>query len=421
MKHFGKTLTFISLVILLLLISAGSASGKILFNDTMAQGDGYQINNYVIDVAEVFPDYDSATLHVYEGKNKNPTYDKMLSVGSSFKFSIEGENVEVTLISVHSGIVPRTRLLITVTDGSFINSKTLGLVSGGHTEAAFSGTPVLEITKTVEPVSIGVGDTVTVKVTVKNTGDDKAIRVLFSDPTTAKFILQQTYVAPTGPISTIEKGEESLPIYTYTLKATEAGTFTLTPTTAVYTNSIGDNLPQVSSNTPTIIVEDSSKKANLDVTLVVDKYTVDRRGNLQGTIRIKNIGESSASAVTVNLAVPSGLKYSGGDSAIEIISGVPTIYMESFGVQQEKEISFNLKAMDEGTYTLSTQNSYRFSDGINPAPQVASSTSTTNAIYVKKGKYDYLLEQPVYVYLAPLLVIGAVAGWLFYRHRQYKF
>jgi uncharacterized repeat protein (TIGR01451 family) len=419
MKHFGKTFTFISLAVLLLLISAGSASGKILFNDTMAQGDGYQINNYVIDVAEVFPDYNSATIHVYEGKSKNPTYDKMLSVGSSFKFPIEGENVEVTLISVHSGIVPRARLLITVTDGSFINSKTLGVVSGGHTEAEFSGTPVLEITKTADPDKVGSGDVVTVQVSVKNTGDDKATKVIFSDPTPAKFVLQQTLIAPTGQIS-LDKGETRL-IYTYTIKATESGTFVLNPTTAIYSNSIGDDLPQASSNTPTIIVEDSSKKANLDVTLVVDKYTVDRRGNLQGTIRIKNIGESSASAVTVNLAVPSGLKYSGGDSAIEIISGVPTIYMESFGVQQEKEISFSLKAMDEGTYTLSTQNSYRFSDGINPTPQVASSTSVTNAIYVKKGKYDHLLEQPVYIYLLPLLVIGAVAGWLFYRHRQYKF
>jgi uncharacterized repeat protein (TIGR01451 family) len=419
MKHFGKTLTFISLAVLLLLISAGSASGKILFNDTIAQGDGYQINNYVIDVAEVFPDYASATLHVYEGKSKTPTYDKMLSVGSSYKFSIEGENVELTLISVHSGIVPRAKLLITVTDGSFINSKTLGVVSGGHNEAEFSGTPILEIIKTVDLDKIGAGDTVTVQVSVKNTGDDKATKVIFSDPTPAKFVLQQTLISPTGQIS-LDKGETRL-IYTYTLKATESGTFVLSPTTAIYSNSIGDDFPQASSNTPVITVEDSSKKANLDITLAVDKYTVDRRGDLQGTIRIKNIGESSASAVTVNLIVPTGLKYSDGDSGIEIISGVPTIYMESFGIQQEKEISFSLKAMDEGTYTLSTQNSYRFSDGVDPTPQIASSTSVTNAIYVKKGKYDHLLEQPVYIYLIPLLVIGVIAGWLFHRHRQYKF
>lgn len=419
MNHFGKTLTFMSLAVFLMLISAGDASGKILFNDTIAEGDGYQINNYVIDVVEVFPDYDSVTLQVFEGNSKTPAYDKLISVDSSFKFTLEGEDVEVTVISVHSGVVPRTKLLITVTDSSFINDKTLGVVSGGHSEAEFSGTPVLEMTKTVEPATIGIGDVVTVKVTVKNTGDDKATRVLFSDSTPAKFVLQQTLIAPTGQIS-LEKGETRL-VYTYTLKATEAGTFVFDPTTAIFSNSIDDDFPQASSNVPTIVVEDSSKKANLDVALVLDKYTVDRRGDIQGTIRLKNTGDSSASAVTVSLLVPSGLKLTDGDSSIEMISGVPTIYMESFGMQQEKEISFRLKALDEGTYTVSTQNSYFFNDGVNHELQSASSTSTTNSIYVKEGKYDYLLEQPVHVYLVPLLLIGILAGWFFYKHRQYKF
>ncbi|MCQ6961939.1 hypothetical protein PV02_01800 [Methanolobus chelungpuianus] len=419
MNHFGKTLTFMSLAVFLMLISAGGASGKILFNDTIAESDGYQINNYVIDVVEVFPDYDSVTLQVFEGKTKTPLHDKLISVGSSFKFTVEGETVEVKVISVHSGVVPRTKLLITVTDGSFINSKTSGVVSGGHTNAQFSGTPVLELTKTVEPANAGIGDILTVKVTVKNTGDDKATKVIFSDPAPAKFILQQTLIAPTGQIS-LEKGETRL-IYTYTMKATEAGTFLFEPTTAIFSNSIDDDFPQASSTIPTIVIEDSSKKANLDVTLVLDKYTVDRRGDLQGTIRVKNTGDSSASAVTINLLVPSGLKYAGGDSNIEIISEVPTIYMESFGMQQEKEISFSLKALDEGTYTLSAENSYRFNDGVSPNLQSASSTSTTNAIYVKEGKYDYLLEQPVHVYLVPLLLIGVLAGWFFYKHRQYKF
>lgn len=84
-------------------------------------------------------------------------------------------------------------------------------------------------------------------------------------------------------------------------------------------------------------------------------------------------------------------------------------------------MSFRLKARDEGTYTLSTQSSFRFNDGVTPTTQSASSTSVTNAIYVKKGKYDYLLEQPMYVYIVPLLVIGIVTGLLYYRHRQYKF
>jgi uncharacterized repeat protein (TIGR01451 family) len=419
MDHFGKTLTFMSLAVFLLLISAGSASGKTLFNDTIEEGDGYQINNYVIEVAEVVYEHEVATIHVYEDESKTPKYDQFLSLGDSFTFTIEGEDVEVTLISVYSGISNRARLSITITDASIINSKTLGEVDGGHTAAVFPKTPILEIIKTVEPDGIGIGDVVTVKVSVTNTGDGDAEKVIFSDPTPAKFVLQETLIAPTGQ-TTIKKGEMRL-IYVYTLRSTESGTFVFDPSTAIYSNSIDDEFPQASSNAPVIVVEDSSKKANLDVVLVLDKYTVDRRGNLEGTIRIKNTGASPASAVTVNLLVPTGLKYSEGDPGIEIISGVPTIYMESFGVQQEKEISFSLKAIDEGTYTLSTQSSYLFSDGINPNAQSASSASVTNAIYVKKGKYDYLLEQPMYVYIVPLLLIGIIAGQLYYRHRQYKF
>ncbi|MDK2833075.1 MAG: hypothetical protein PWP14_700 [Methanolobus sp.] len=419
MNHFGKTLTFMSLAVFLMLISAGGASGKILFNDTIDVGSGYQINNYFIEVADVIYSSEVATIYVYEGESKTPKYDKFLSVGDSFTFKVEGEDVKVNLVSVYSGLKGPAKLSITVTDSSFINTKTLGKVDGGHTNAVFPKTPVLDITKTVEPATMGVGDEVTIKVSVTNKGDGDAEKIIFSDPTPAKFVLQQTLIAPTGQ-TIITKGETRL-VYVYTLKATEAGTFVLNPTTAIYSNNVGDELPQASSNSPTVVVEDSSRKANLDVTVSLDKYTVDRRGNLQGTIRMKNIGESSASGVKISLLVPAGLKYVDGDSSIEIISGVPTIYMESFGMQQEKEIAFRLKAVDEGTYTVSTQNYYSFNDGVNPNLQSASSTSMTNAIYVKEGKYDYLLEQPVYVYLVPLLLIGILAGWFFYKHRQYKF
>ncbi len=419
MRDFKKVLTFMSLVVFVLSLSTGSASGKVLFNDTIAEGDGYQINDFVIDVAEVFPNYDSVTLHIFEGKSKDPVHDKLISVGSSFKFTIEGETVEITAQSVHTGIVPRASLLITISDGKFINSKTTGVVKGGHKEAVFAGTPVLEIIKTAEPENVNVGDMVTVKVTVRNTGDDKATKVIFSDPTPARFILQQTLISPIGQM-TIESGETRL-IYTYTLKATEPGIFVIDPATAIYSNNLGSELPQAISNAPSIAVEGSSKKANLEVQATFDKYTVDRRGDLQGTVKIKNSGGSSASGVKIALQVPAGLKYSSGDKNIEMLSGVPTIYLESFGVQQEKEIPFSIKAIDKGTYTITAQYSYNFNDGIDPTIQTVSSTYVTKEIFVKEGKYDYLLEQPLYVYLVPLLVIGVIAGWLFYRHRQYKF
>jgi len=421
MLNFRKTIILASLFLFFILVSAGGASGKVLYNDTISEGDGYQINDYVIDVAEVFPSQESAIIQIYEGDAKDPKYDKLISEDGSFEFEIEGEDVELTVISVYSGVIPQVKLLITVTDDDFINSRTLGVVDGGHSEAEFSGTPVIEITKTVEPSTVDVGDTVTVKISAKNTGDDKANKVVFTDNIPPKFILEQTFVSPSGQIS-LEEGETRL-VYTYVMKATEAGTYMFGPTTAIYSNSIDEDMPQASSNRPTVTVTGSSatKNASLDISMEVDKYTVDRNNDLQGIVRIKNTGDAPANAVTVKLIIPDGIEYVGGDSSIEVISGVPTIYLESFGVQQEKEVLFDLKAAEEGTYTLSAESSYLYNNGVDSQMQEASSSLVTNQIYVTKGKYDYLFEQPIYIYLIPLLLIGAVAGWVYHRHKQYKF
>ena len=133
----------------------------------------------------------------------------------------------------------------------------------------------------------------------------------------------------------------------------------------------------------------------LEFTTELDKYTVSRNEDIQGTIKIKNSGTTSATGVTVDIIVPDGLEFDGG-SGIETISGVPKIYLESFGVQQEKEYSFTLKAVEVGTYTISTEHSYLFDDGVNDQLQEVSSDSVTNTIHVAKGKYDHLFEPSLF-------------------------
>ncbi|MBN2110050.1 MAG: DUF11 domain-containing protein [Methanosarcinaceae archaeon] len=405
-----------------ILVSAGGASGKVLYNDTIDEGDGYQINDYVIDVAEVVPQHETVFINIYEGDSDDPRYEKLISVGSSFEFGLEGENVDITVISVYSSEIPRAKLAITITDDDIINSRTLGVVEGGHSEAELSTTPVLAINKVVDKSNMNVGDVVRVTVTVENTGDGDAFDVIFSDPPQEKFILVDDILGSPGKVD-ISIDDPVKKIYVYDMKATEAGTFSLNPTTAIFTNSIGESFPMASSNQPTVIVEGSADQvsASLEVEMELDSYTVDRNEDLHGTISIRNVGDAPASAVNINMIIPEGLEYKGDDPSIEIISGVPTVYLDSFGIQQEKEFSFKVKAKEVGTYTLSLENSYLYNDGINSRMQSASSDLMTNRIYVTKGKYDYLFEQPVYVYLVPLLIIGAIAGWIYHRHKQYKF
>ncbi len=402
------------------LAMAGNASAAVeLYNSTITTGDGYQINNFVIDVTDAFPSAESASFYVYN--NGNEVDDFLINEGDSYEFDFEDDGtIEVTLISVRSGTLPVVQISIVLSNYLMSDVYESGVIDGGHKYAVFSGTPELKITKTVDKSDLSVGDLVRVTVTVENVGDDKATEVIFQEPQQAKFLLYESFVSQTGQTS-VDVGE-SKTIFVYQLKATEAGTYPLSPTTASFSNTAGLDFPQASSNSPVVIVEagEDLVNANIEFTTTLDKYTVSRNDDIQGTIKIKNTGDTSATGVTVNIQVPEGLEFNGG-SGIETISGVPTIYLESFGVQQEKEFSFTLKAAEVGTYTISTQNSYLFNNGVDAQLQQVSSDSVTNKIFVVKGKYDHLFEQPIYVYLIPLVIIGAVAGWIFHRHKQYKF
>lgn len=407
-------------VFFLALIS-GTASARVeLYNGTITEGDGYQINNFVLDVTDVFVDAETASFYVYNrGKLQE---DFLLSEGDSYDFDFIGDaTVKVTLVSVKSGTLPVAKISVMMSNYNIADLYENDVIDGGHDYATYSGTPVLKIKKEVGANTIDVGEPVRVTVTVENTGDDQAVDVIFSDPQQAKFVLDDDFLGHPGK-TTIDVGE-SKTIFLYNLKATEAGSFNLNPTTASFSNSAGQSFQQASSNSPLVVVEgsDLSKAAVLEITTDIDAYTVKRKESLQGTINIINTGAAPATAVTVDIIVPDGLEYVDGDSSIEVISGVPTLYLDTFGVQQEKEINFKLKVKEVGAYTISTESSYLFDDGVNTQLQKVSLDSVSSTIHVVEGEYDYLFEQPIYVYLIPLIIIGAVAGWIFHRHKQYKF
>ncbi|NOR47205.1 MAG: DUF11 domain-containing protein, partial [Methanosarcinaceae archaeon] len=280
-------------------------------------------------------------------------------------------------------------------------------------------------TKTVDENSIMVDDIITVTVTAKNTGDDKATNVIFSDPKQEHFILDKSILEQTGPMS-LDIGA-SQTVFVYMLKATEAGSFILKSSTASFSNSANQAFPQSSSNTPTITVtapeipEVPKKNAVLEISTDIDSMIVERNDKISATINIKNTGDAPARAVWVNIIIPQGFEYVDGDSAIEIIGGVPKIYLESFGVQQEKEYSYTVKASELGTYTMTSEFAYEYNDGVTAEAQKVSTESVTVNIYVQKGKYDELLEQPIYIYVLPIIAIIAIGAWIFHRHKQYKF
>lgn len=424
MIKLSRTFLLVVCSIVLLTMLSGSATATIeLYNSSIDDSDGYQINNFVIDVY-VISDAHVASFYVYE--KDVLINDIMLNMNESFSFDFNDGKVELLLRSTVGGTISsKANVLITI---SGYNPKDLyfyDIVDGGHEYATYSGIPVIELTKTVDEDNIMVDDIITVTVTAKNTGDDKATNVIFSDPKQEHFILDKSILEQTGPMS-MDVGA-SQTVFVYMLKATEDGTFTLKPSTASFSNTANQAFPQSSSTTPTMTVtapeipEVPKKNAVLELSTDVDSITVARNDKVTATINVKNTGDAPASAVWINIIIPQGLEYVGGDSAIEIISGVPKIYMGSFGVQQEKELAYTVKTSELGTYALTTKLSYEYDNGVDAESQKVSTESVTENIYVQKGKYDELLEQPIYVYALPIIAIIAIGAWIFHRHKQYKF
>jgi len=413
---------FKKMIVCLLLIAAlssvafvGSASAKsVLYEGEIQAGDGYQINNHVIDVADVFPSNEYASFYVYEKDTE--LMDKGLDINDTFTFEIDNEEVEVKLLDTKKATLNLAKILITITDEDIINTK--GVVDGGHEKAEFSGTPLVEITKSVSSNTIQAGDSVTVTVSAENKGDDEATDLRFSNNLPEKFILEETFVSQSGKMS-LNIGE-SQQIFVYRIKSTEPGTFTLKPTTATFSNNAGVDFPQASSNTPTITVEgEPAAMADVEVSAELQEPVIPRGESTEVTLLIKNNGEGGAEAVSVDIQLPDGLEYESGDSEIEIISGTPTIYLPTLGVQQEKEFTFNVKAEEMGSYPVTASYSYISTE--DPEAEKVNSETTTNALEVTKGKYDVVFEQPLYVYIVPVVIILGAAAWIYYRRQQYRF
>ncbi|WP_167879319.1 COG1361 family protein [Methanococcoides vulcani] len=408
-------MTIVAIALIALMFTTSASAKEVLFNGSIEEGDGYQINNIVIDVVEVFIDAESCVFKVYD--QDELIQDKMVSEGDSFSFNAEGETIEITLDSVAGGIVSRATLSITITDDDPIYLEQV--VDGGHDKAKYSGTPKLEITKEVSSYSVEQGDVVTIKVVVRNNGDGRATEVRFTDPKPAGFVLQEITLEETGPMS-IDKYEERT-IFLYKLQANEAGTFELKPTVATYSNEAELDFPQATSNRPVVTVTGEDKMAELEFSTALDTRSVQRGDDVEVTINIRNTGEASANGVVLNILLPEGLDFEGSNDNIEMINDVPKVYIENFGLNQEKEIRYNIKPTELGTYTITTEYSYQYDSGMASESQTVSGEFTTSTLDVARGDTDVLFEQPWYAYALPLLFILAIGGWIVYRSRQYRY
>ncbi|HET8686293.1 MAG TPA: BatD family protein, partial [Methanosarcina sp.] len=296
------------------------------------------------------------------------------------------------------------------------------ILEKGRSEAVFAGDPEVVITKSIDKSEIKLGENVTVTVKAKNTGNDTANNVTFTDPKQEHFVLDETTYEISSTIPKMEYGE-SVPetlVYIYKLKATDAGTFELRAVNASYTNSAGQTY-QSSSNTPSITVSGANiLRANVETRMNVDRSSVERNEKITSNVVLRNTGNAPAQAVRLDILVPKGLEFVKGVEGIETVNGTPRIYIETLEPNNDKEFTYTLKAEEVGTYNISSELSYEYNNGIEAQNQKVSNKSTPLSINVKEGKFDFFIRNPLYIVIS-ILILAAVGIHIYRRHKQYRY
>lgn len=422
MKLKGTHITLL-FVFFILLVSGSTASAKTaVYEGDIEEGQAYQLNNYIIEVTDIFPEANTASYYVYERDKE--VADGLLDVNESAEFDFEEEGkTEIYLKSVHAGgILPRATIAITMSNYNVGDLYVNKILENGRSEAIFAGDPKLEITKSVDKSRIEIGETVTVTVKAKNTGNDTANNVSFTDPKQEHFVLEETAYEISSEIPKIEYGE-SVPetlVYIYKLKAIDAGTFELKAVNASYTNSAGQTY-QISSNMPSITVSEGNiLRANVETRMDIDSSSVERNGKITSTVVLKNTGNAPAQAVRLDILVPQSFEYVEGEEGVEIVGGTPRIYIETLEPNNDKEFTYVLKAKEVGTYNVGSELSYEYNNGVEAQNLKESNKSTTQSINVKEGKFDFFIKNPLYIIIS-VIILAAVGIHIYRRHKEYRY
>lgn len=209
-------------------------------------------------------------------------------------------------------------------------------------------------------------------------------------------------------------------VHIYKLKATDAGTFDLKAVNASYTNSAGQ-IYQTSSNMPSITVSEGNKlHANVEARMNVDSLSVERNEKIVSNVILRNTGNAPAQAVRVDILLPENFEYVEGEEGIESVGGTPRIYIETLEPNNDKEFTYTLKAKEVGTYNINSKLSYEYNNGIETQNQKVSNNSTTLNIYVKEGKFDFLIKNPLYIVVSTI-ILAAVSIHIYKKHKEYRY
>lgn len=405
---------YILLLCFFLFLSVGSASADTIYDEKIYEGDGYQINNYFIEVSDITSLEGSLSLdiNIYllnpDGTNDKLTVSKTI-VENRKRVKYLADPVEILVNE--KNISSQYAIVDIMTTGISVEYEKP--VSGGVSNAFYVGEPSLVLTKEVDKSSANIGDTIRVTIKARNTGNGIAKRISIDPGITPGFTFKSSIYTtyPTElPVDT-----SYTQMYIYEVEAAKGGTYTLSPAVATYSSSVfGDDYTATSSRPTVIVAEEVVETSDLQISISQDKTRLKRDEKITFTVYVKNLMDVPASTIKITPVIPGNLTYVSGSEDIDIIAEKPIIQKSTYGAKYEDEYKFTFKAGGVGANNLTVKLTY------NNGVEDITKEVTSEMFYVQKGRYDYLAEYPIYVYITPVFILIAIAGWLHWRRSQFR-
>jgi len=403
------------LFLFLLLLSVGVTSADSIYDEKIYEGDGYQINNYFIEVSDIMLFDGDLILEVTiyqlksDGSYEELTTSTTVSEGKR-RLKYQSGSVEITVNE--KNLTSQYTIIDITTAGIVIEYETA--VDGGVSNANYIGKPSLILTKEVDKSNVEIGDIIRVTIKAKNTGNGMAKRISIDLGITPGFTFKSN-IYTTYPTE-LGIGSSFTQMFIYEIQAANGGTFSLNPATATYSSSVFDDEYTSSSNSPSVTVAAEAVETSvLDLKVIADETKLKRGDVITFTIHVENQNDIPASTIRIEPIIPRNMTYISGSVDINIISEKPVIQESVYGARYEKDYTITLKADEIGSNELIVELTYDNGTGIMSNKEISSGT-----FYIEEGEFDYLAEYPFYIYLTPVLIIVAIAGWLYWRRGQFR-
>lgn len=393
----------------------GVTSADSIYDEKIYEGDGYQINNYFIEVSDIMLFDGDLILEVTiyqlksDGSYEELTTSTTVSEGKR-RLKYQSGSVEITVNE--KNLTSQYTIIDITTAGIVIEYETA--VDGGVSNANYIGKPSLILTKEVDKSNVEIGDIIRVTIKAKNTGNGMAKRISIDLGITPGFTFKSN-IYTTYPTE-LGIGSSFTQMFIYEIQAANGGTFALNPATATYSSSVFDDEYTSSSNSPSVTVAAEAVETSvLDLKVIADETKLKRGDVITFTIHVENQKDVPASTIRIEPIIPRNMTYISGSEDINIISEKLVIQESVYGARYEKDYTITLKADEIGSNELIVKLTYDNGTGIMSNKEISSGT-----FYIEEGELDYLAEYPFYIYLTPVLIIVAIAGWLYWRRGQFR-